>query len=73
MEYSANIDKVAPQLFEVVGVISIKNNCCRNKKIIITKTRGIDVFSCQCECGGWCTTGASAIEGAISEWKKISL
>ena len=71
MEYIANIDNVKHEYYEVVGVLSIDNKCCKDKHVIVTKSRGIEVYSCQCECGFWCTTGAKTIEGAITEWKKL--
>ena len=71
MEYSANLDNVSLQLFEIVGALNLKNRCCADRPVIITKTRNHNVYSCQCECGGWCTTGCDDIEGAISEWRKM--
>ena len=71
MEYVANLDNVNHQTFEVVGALSINNKCCKDKHVIVTKTRGIEIYSCQCECGLWCTTGRDSVEGAITEWKKL--
>ncbi len=71
MEYMTNIDNVKHEYYEVVGALSIENKCCNDKHVIVTKSRGIEVYSCQCECGFWCTTGAKTVEGAITEWKKL--
>ena len=71
MNYTASIDNVKHDFFEVVGAVSIKNECCKGKPVLITKSRGIEIYSCQCECGFWCTTGAKSVEGAITEWKKL--
>lgn len=71
MEYIADLSNVSLYLFDVVGALTIDNKCCKDKKVIVTKTRGANVFSCQCECGGWCTTGKSTIIGAIEEWEKL--
>ena len=56
----------------VVGVLSMINNCCPLQNVLVTKTKGHEVYSCQCACGGWCTSGHSTIEEAITEWKGIN-
>ena len=71
MDFIVNLDNVSHQMFEVVGAVNIENKCCKNKPVIITKTRGVNVFSCQCECGGWCTSGFESIEAAITAWKQM--
>ena len=72
MKYVVNLENVNNHLFSVVGALRIENKCCNDKNVIITKTLGADVYSCQCECGGWCTTGCSSIEDAIRKWKKMN-
>ena len=62
---------VSPAL-AVVGVLGIPNKCCVLENVLITKTRGHEVYSCQCVCGGWCTSGHSTIVGAIEEWERMN-
>ncbi len=57
----------------VVGVLTLMPNyCCALQDVLITKTKGHEVYSCQCACGGWCTSGHPTIEGAIKEWKGMN-
>lgn len=58
--------------FSVVGAIEMKNKCCDGRPVLITKTNGVDVWSCQCACGGWCTNGCFSIPDAVAEWERIN-
>lgn len=69
MELKFNINLAhVPECLSVVGVIKMQNKCCEDKPILITKTNGIEVYSCQCACGGWCTNGYEDIPKAIDEY-----
>lgn len=72
MEYSVNLDHVKYNAYEVVGAFFIENACHTGRPVIITKSRGVDVFSGQCECGFWCTTGCKTIDGVMKEWQKMT-
>lgn len=68
MEFSAeNI----PQYCKPLGALYIKNKCCANQPVIVTKTHGTEVYSCQCACGGWCTNGCDSVQDAITEWLQM--
>lgn len=56
-----------------VGAVRIKNRCCPEELVIITKSKAgkEEWFSCQCNCGGWSTTGCKTIQEAISAWEKL--
>ena len=71
MKFEYNPSKVA-NYFEVIGILNIKNKCCSNEPVLITKTKGQNVYSCQCGCGGWCTDGFSTIQGAINDWVRMN-
>lgn len=60
-----------PSAFDLVGFLNINNKCCPKKPVLITKTKGVKVFSCQCYCGGWCTNGCESIQDAITEWQQM--
>ena len=61
-----------PLALKVVGVLNIPNGCCKKENVLVTQTKGIEMYSCQCACGGWCTSGHPTIEGAIAEWGRMS-
>lgn len=63
-----NVDKG----FDVVGVAMIKNGCCEDEPVLITQTKGTDVYSCQCACGLWCTTGVPTWDGALDHYRRMS-
>ena len=60
--------------FYIVGRVTMKNGCCNDKDVIVTKTKGIEppVYSCQCACVGWCTTGLSTISEALNHYERMS-
>ena len=60
-----------PNALIPIGALHIKNKCCENENVIVTKTKGVEVYSCQCACGGWCTTGCRNIQDAISAWERM--
>lgn len=70
MNLSIKYSNVA-NTFEVVGVVKLENRCCKDEPVLITKTRCSEVYSCQCNCGGWCTTGYPTMEEAIAGWKEL--
>lgn len=72
MEYIVNLDNVNNRLFSVVGALRIKNRCCEDKSVIITKTLDKNIYSCQCECGGWCSSGFNSIGNAIFAWERMN-
>ena len=69
--FTVEHDSVLPH-FEVVGAIKMQNKCCFNKPVLITKTNGCNVYSCQCSCGGWCTNGHEKISEAISDYERMN-
>jgi hypothetical protein len=71
MEYKVEYDGV-PIGLEIIGAIQMQNKCCEGRPILITKTRGLDVYSCQCACGGWCTDGYGNIYEAIAGYVKMN-
>ena len=71
MEFKINYDNVSPGL-SVIGVINMLNKCCEDRPVLITKTNGINVYSCQCACGGWCSDGFKTISGAIADYERMN-
>ena len=60
-----------PPALHIVGAVKIKNKCCPDEAVLITQTNGKQVFSCQCACGGWCTTGCTSIQDALTVWEEM--
>lgn len=58
----------------VVGLIYMKNGCCKDKPVLVTKNsiRGYENYSCQCACGIWSTTGHPTIAGAVKNYQTMS-
>lgn len=74
MDFKLNFDVACsiPTGVHVIGVLHMKNKCCKNKHVLITQTNELEVYSCQCACGGWCTNGHKHISDAIREYEKMS-
>lgn len=63
------------QQYTIIGAMRIKNGCCKNKPVIITVNplrAGRLNYSCQCACGGWCTSGHSTVSKALEEYEEMS-
>ena len=56
----------------VIGAVKMKNKCCKDKPVLITKTNGIEVYSCQCACGGWCSDGFDSVSKAIADYERMN-
>lgn len=71
--FTYDTDNVSPA-YTVVGLAYMKNGCCKDKPVLITKNsiRGGENYSCQCSCGIWCTTGHPTIAGAVKDYQTMS-
>ena len=61
--------------FKVLEIINNRNGCCSDLPYLLTVTSAVDgrhVYSCQCACGGWCTTGFFSPEDAEKEYRRMS-
>lgn len=66
-------DNISPA-YTPVGIVFVKNGCCSDKPILITKNmfHGKANYSCQCACGTWCTTGHPTPTGALKDYQTMS-
>ena len=71
MEFRVDHDG-APIGLDVIGAINMQNKCCEGRPVLVTKTRGFDVYSCQCACGGWCSDGFDSISKAIADYERMN-
>ena len=72
MQLNFDVDlAIVPNGLSVIGAVNMKNKCCEDKPVLITKTNSIEVYSCQCACGGWCTNGHSDPADAIEEYESM--
>lgn len=66
---------ISPQYW-IIGAVHIKNGCCKDRPVIITVNKsplgGLN-YSCQCACGGWCTTGHASASKALEEYEVMSM
>lgn len=75
--YSAirfNTDNVS-RIYTVVGAVFMNNGCCEDQPVLITTSnnpRVGRVYSCQCGCGAWCTTGHPTPVGALRDYQTMS-
>lgn len=71
--FTYDSDKVSPN-YSVMGLVYMKNGCCSDKPVLITKNniRGGTNYSCQCACGIWCTTGHPTVAGAVKDYQTMS-
>lgn len=56
-----------------IGVIyahGFKNGCCQDKPFILMTTYG-NVYSCECACNCWCTSGHDNPADAIMEYEMM--
>lgn len=70
-ENAIEISKYLRPLEIVQGV----NGCCKDRPIILTTNKlpnGATNYSCQCACGGWCTSGYISRQGVIKEYKEMT-
>lgn len=63
-------DICVSDVYEVIGIVYVKNGCCEDRPVAITKSGG--VISCQCACGGWCTNGHKTATAAVLEYRHMS-
>ena len=61
--------------YEPVKAVKMTNGCCEGKPVILTRNHvkygGVN-YSCQCSCGGWCTSGHATPDGALDEYYIMS-
>lgn len=73
MKYKMEIEDVLiPPGLKIIGAVAMENKCCPDEPILITKTNGIDIYSCQCSCGAWCTNGFKHISSAIADYESMN-
>ena len=58
---------------EVIGFIKMKNGCCPDKPVLVTKVKGADppLYGCECACGMWCTTALRHVDHAINHYRRM--
>jgi len=59
----------------VTGIVYMKNGCCKDKPVLVTANYlddGRVNYSCQCNCGFWCTTGHPTPIGALRDYQTMS-
>lgn len=71
MEFKVEHDEVS-SYFLVLGAINMQNECCHGRPVLVTKTNGANVYSCQCACGGWCTDGFDSISKAVADYERMN-
>ena len=62
------------KIYKPVAFYPIRNNgCCDKTFFILTsnETNHGTNYSCQCGCGGWCTTGCKTEAEAVREYRKM--
>ena len=67
--------ETVPAPYHALGVIYAANGCCPDKPVVLTVNQtynGLFNFSCQCACGGWCTSGKPTPHGAIAEYGRMT-
>lgn len=73
MDYQITIS--VPKIYKPLEIHFIdKNGCCEKNYFVVTANRRLngDInYSCQCGCGGWCTSGHNNKENAINEYKSM--
>lgn len=74
MKYEFAFEAEVLNHFAVEGYLKMKNGCCKDKPVLLTRTLGTKqpVYSCQCACGGWCTTGMFSISEAVNHYERMS-
>lgn len=73
--YEESVPVVIRTQNKVIGSVRITNGCCKDKPMMITmKTphSGRKKYSCQCACGGWCTSGHNEISKALEEYESMN-
>lgn len=75
--YSVQLDFSLDEEYSVVAFYPIKDNGCCNKRFFILTANscpnwetGIN-YSCQCACGGWCTTGFKTEQEAVEAYRNM--
>lgn len=61
--------------YQVKKVLWIKNGCCHDLPVLLTSNQLPDRkinYSCQCACGGWCTTGRRTPNHAINDYRRMT-
>ena len=63
--------------FAITGISYAENGCCEDQPILITVTRETvnketPVYSCQCACGMWCTTGHFTDWEALKDYEEMT-
>ena len=62
-------------IYNVTGIVYMKNGCCKDQPVLITCSYNPavgKVYSCQCGCGRWCTTGHPTQTGALRDYQTMS-
>ena len=76
-DYETTIRFNLNEPYYVVAFYPIKKNgCCDKDWFLLTANKcpswksGIN-YSCQCACGGWCTTGFETEQEAVNEYRRM--
>ena len=74
MRFAYDKNKVKDH-YIVTGIVYMNNACCKDQPVLITAFPRSDigiVYSCQCGCGMWCTTGHPIPVGALRDYQTMS-
>ena len=63
--------------FVVTGLSDEENGCCEDQPILITASvatlkNNEPIYSCQCACGMWCTTGHTTDWEALKDYEEMT-
>lgn len=73
--YQIELRAFVARPYKPIGAAYIENGCCRNRPVLITTNKrpdGSTSYSCQCACGGWCTTGCDTASEALQHYERMS-
>lgn len=70
-------DVSVSQNYAITGISYEENGCCEDKPILITVSIGSvinkkPIYSCQCACGFWCTTGHVTDWEALKDYEEMT-
>ncbi len=68
MKIGINEEIEIPSGYSVTALlVGRKNGCCPGRPVVVTQSPA-GMYSAQCACGGYCTSGYASELGAELEW-----
>lgn len=67
-------NRTVPFRHKLLGAVYGNNGCCPGKPYLICQSNlsSFPVYSCECYCGMWCTSGHFKIELAVNEYEDMT-